>query len=143
MSRLKIEMPETYLYSTLMPIRIGDINYGGHLGNDSVLSMVHESRVRFLKNYGYTEQDVEGLALIMTDSAIIYKAEAFYGELVQVEVTIGEFNRFGCDFFFLLSNKDTAVEVAHAKTGVVFFDYQERKVVSMPTEFKSSFIKEL
>lgn len=143
MSRIKIEMPETYLYSTLLPVRIGDINYGGHLGNDSMLSMVHESRLRFLKNYGYTELDVEGFGLIMTDTAVVYKAEAFHGDLIQVEVTIGEFNRYGCDFFFLLSNKDTAVEVAYAKTGVVFFDYEVRKIVSMPAAFKSSFIKEL
>lgn len=143
MSRIKIEMPKTYLYSTLLPVRIGDINYGGHLGNDSMLSMVHESRLRFLKNYGYTELDVEGFGLIMTDTAVVYKAEAFHGDLIQVEVTIGEFNRYGCDFFFSLSNKDTAVEVAHAKTGVVFFDYEVRKIVSMPAAFKSSFIKEL
>lgn len=143
MSRIKIEMPEIYLYSTLLPVRIGDINYSGHLGNDSILSMMHESRLRFLKNYGYTELEVEGYGLIMTDSAISYKAEAFHGDCIQIEVTVGEFNRYGCDFFYLLSNKDTAVEVAHAKTGVVFFDYEARKVVSMPAAFKSSFIKEL
>lgn len=143
MSRIKIEMPETYLFSTLLPVRIADINYTGHLGNDSVLSMMHESRLRFLKNYGYTEMDVEGYGIIMTDTAVIYKAEAFHGDHIQVEVAIGEFNRYGCDFYYLLSNKDTAVEVAHAKTGIVFFDYEARKVVSMPAAFKGSFIKEL
>ncbi|WP_207061259.1 thioesterase family protein [Motiliproteus sp. SC1-56] len=142
MARLKLEMPRHFTFTTEMPVRIGDINYGGHLGNDAVLSMIHEARVRFLKQYQYSEMDVEGRGIIMTDSAIIYKAESFHGEDVQVDVTVGDFNKYGCDFFYLLSNRRTAVEIAHAKTGIVFFDYQERKVVSVPAEFRRRFIKE-
>ncbi len=141
MARVKLEMPRHFTFTTDMPVRIGDINYGGHLGNDAVLSMIHESRVRFLKNHQYSELDVEGLGLIMTDSVIIYKAEGFHGEEVQVDVTVADFNKYGCDFFFLLSNKKTAVEIAHAKTGVVFFDYEERKVVGVPENFRNRFIK--
>ncbi len=143
MPRIKIEMPHTYLYSTTLPVRIGDINYGGHLGNDSVLSLVHEARLRFLNHYHYSEQDVEGLGIIMTDSAVVYKAEAFYGDLVQIEVMVGDYNKYGCDFYYLLSNKETAVEIAHVKTGIVFFDYEKRKTVSMPAAFKERFVKEV
>ncbi|MCB1754470.1 MAG: thioesterase family protein [Gammaproteobacteria bacterium] len=143
MSRVKIDMPENYLYSCTLPVRIDDINYGGHLGNDAVLSMMHEARVRFLKHYHYSELDIEGCGIIMTDSVIIYKAEAFQGDLLQIEVTVGDFNKYGCDFYYLLSNKNTAVEIAHAKTGIVFFDYNERKVVRLPPAFKETFIKEV
>jgi hypothetical protein len=45
-----------------------DINYGGHLGNDAVLSLVHEARVRFLKQQGYTENNIEGAGIIMADA---------------------------------------------------------------------------
>jgi len=143
MPRLQLDMPSHYFYSTTLPVRISDINYGGHLGNDAVLALVHEARVRFLNHYHYNELDIEGLGLIVADSAIVYKAEAFYGDAVQIEVTVTDFNRYGCDFYYLLSNKDSAVEIAHAKTGVVFFDYSARKVVSMPASFKACFIKEL
>ena len=74
---------------------------------------------------------------------MVYKAEAFHGDLIQIEVTVGDFNKYGCDFYFLLSNKESAVEIAHAKTGIVFFDYEKRKVVSMPAAFKERFVKEL
>ncbi len=143
MSRIKIDMPDTYLYSTTLPIRISDINYGGHLGNDSVLTLIHEARVRFMQHYHYSEFDVEGFGIIMTDSAVVYKAEAFQGDLLQIEVTVGKFAKYGCDFYYMLSNKDTAVEIAHAKTGMVFYDYDRRKVVPLPSRFKESFLKEL
>ncbi|MEH6823176.1 MAG: thioesterase family protein [Motiliproteus sp.] len=142
MARIKIDMPRHFTFSTELPVRISDINYGGHLGNDAVLAMVHEARVQFLKQYQYGELDIEGLGLIMTDTAIVYKAEGFHGDQVQIDVGIGDFNKYGCDFFFLLSNRISAVEIAHAKTGVVFFDYEQRKVVTIPDEFKTKFIKQ-
>lgn len=142
MARIKIEMPDNYLFSTVLPIRIQDINYGNHLGNDRVLSYVHEARVQFFQQYGYTELDVEGRSIIMTDSAVVYKAEGFYGDQIQIDVAVGDFNKYGCDLFYLLSNKKTAVEIAHAKTGIVFFDYDERKVVPMPDPFRARLLKE-
>ncbi len=95
-----------------------------------------------MKNYQYGELDIEGRGLVLTDSVIVYKAESFHGEEVQIDVTVGDFNKYGCDFFYILSNRKTAVEIAHAKTGIVFFDYDERKVVSVPEEFRERFIKE-
>lgn len=142
MARIKIEMPDNYLFSTVMDVRISDINYGNHLGNDSVLSFVHEARTRFFRQYGYTEMDVEGLGIIMTDSAIVYKAEGFHGDQVQIDITVGDFNKYGCDIFYLMTNKATAVEIAHVKTGIVFFDYDARKVVTLPEQFRANLMKE-
>ncbi|MEH6650227.1 MAG: thioesterase family protein [Motiliproteus sp.] len=142
MARIKIEMPDHFISSIKLPVRISDINYVGHLSNDAVLSMVHEARVQFLKQYHYEEMNIEGLGLILTDSAIVYKAEAFYGEQIQIDVAIGDFNKYGCDIFYLFSNKNTAVEIAHAKTGIVFFDYELRKVSAVPAGFKAKFEKE-
>ncbi len=142
MARIKIDMPDNYLFSTTLDVRISDINYANHLSNDSVLSFVHESRVRFLRQYGYTELDVEGLGIIMTDSAIVYKAEGFYGDQVQVDITVGDFNKYGCDIFYLMTNKATAVEIAHVKTGIVFFDYGTRKVVTLPEGFRANLLKD-
>jgi acyl-CoA thioesterase FadM len=142
MARIKIDMPDNYLFSTVMDVRISDINYGNHLGNDSVLSFVHEARTRFFRQYGYTEMDVEGLGIIMTDSAIVYKAEGFHGDQIQIDITVGDFNKYGCDLFYLMTNKATAVEIAHVKTGIVFFDYAARKVVGLPEAFRANLLKE-
>jgi len=142
MARIKLDMPDNYLFSTELCVRISDINYGGHMGNDAVLSMVHEARLRFLKHYHYAEFDVEGAGIIMTDSAIVYKAESFHGDRIQIDVTVADFNKYGCDLYYLLSNKDTAVEIAHAKTGIVFFDYNERKVIAVPEGFRNKMLRE-
>ena len=135
MARIKIQIPKMFIYQTVIPIRITDINYGGHLGNDSLLSLVHEARVRFLKHLGYSESNVEGNGIIMIDAGIQYKSEGFYGDEIVVEVTVNEFTGLGCDIVYRLTNKESNKEIALAKTGIVFFDYQNRKTVKVPPEF--------
>ena len=136
MPRIKILIPEIFIYSTEMQIRITDINYGGHLGNDSLLSMIHEARVRFLNFLGYSESNVEGVGIIMIDSAIQYKSEGFYGDEILVEIAVNDFSGIGCDIVYRLTNKNSKKEIALAKTGIVFFDYAKRKTATVPPEFK-------
>jgi len=123
-------------FKTEIPVRITDINYGGHLGNDSLLSIIHEARVRFLKHLGYSESDVEGSGIIMIDAAIQYKSEGFYGDLLIVEIAVNDFSGIGCDFIYRITNKNTSKEIALAKTGIAFFNYEKRKTVPVPAEFK-------
>jgi len=134
MSRIKISMPETILFSTQINVRITDINYGNHLGNDSVLSIAHEARVQFLKSLDYSELDIESAGIIMNDAAIVYKAEARYGDKLQIDIAVDDFSRKGCDFFYHIKN-DKQQTVAIVKTGIIFFDYEKRKPVRIPAEF--------
>jgi acyl-CoA thioesterase FadM len=136
MARIKIDIPEKFIFKTEIPIRITDINYGGHLGNDSLLSIIHEARVRFLNHLGYSESNVEGAGIIMIDAAIQYKSEGFYGDVLLAEVTVMDFTGIGCDFIYRMTNKKTKKEIAAAKTGIVFFNYEKRKTAPVPLEFK-------
>jgi len=136
MARLKLDLPDTFIFSTEIPLRIGDINYGGHLGNDAVLSLVHEARVLFLNSHGFTELDVDGVGIIMNDAAIVFRSEAFYGETIVVDIAAADVTRVGCDLLFRLTEKTDGREVARAKTGFVFFDYESRKVKPIPDLFR-------
>ena len=136
MARIKIETPDKFIFKTEIAIRITDINYGGHLGNDSLLSIIHEARLRFLKHLGYSESNVEGVGIIMIDAAVQYKSEGFYGDELFIEVAITDFSNLGCDFVFKLTSKNSSKEIALAKTGIVFFDYENRKTAQVPAEFK-------
>lgn len=136
MARIKIEIPEKFIFKTEIPIRITDINYGGHLGNDSLLSIVHEARVKFLAHLNYSESNIEGVGIIMIDAGIQYKSESFYGDVLVIEVSVTEFTGIGCEFIYRIINKETKKEIALAKTGIVFFDYQKRKTAPVPSAFR-------
>lgn len=139
MARINLDLPGEFPFSTELPLRVTDINYGGHMGNDSLLGLLQEARVRFLAAYGLRELDVFGLGIIMTDSAIVYKSEAFYGETLVVSLAVTDFNKYGCDFVYRVTEKTSGREVARAKTGIVFFDYERRAVQGVPQGFLDLF----
>lgn len=132
MSRIQLQLPETFSFSTTLTIRITDLNYGNHLGNDALLGLIHEARVQFLQSYSYTEMNTEGVALIMSDAAIEFKSEGFYGDSVKIYVTATDFSRVGFSIFYKLVKGTEEKTLALAKTGMVCFNYTERKVTSLP-----------
>ncbi|MFZ6009045.1 MAG: thioesterase family protein [Bacteroidota bacterium] len=136
MARIHIDIPPTFsfLYTTEIPVRVTDINYGGHLGNDQVLSLIHEARIQFYRHLGFkNELSFEGtIGQIITDAALVYKSEAFLGDVLVCQVAVADFSKYGFDMLYLLTNKATGKEVARAKTGIICFDYEKRKVAAIP-----------
>jgi acyl-CoA thioester hydrolase len=135
MPRIKIDLPERFSFSTEIPIYINHINYGNHLDNSALISLVSEARVRFFKALGYTELNVEGCGIVVADVAAQYKSEAFHGEVLVFEMAADDFNKYGCDLVWRISDKASGREVARGKTGVMFFDYTARKAALVPPAF--------
>ena len=134
MARIKIDIPEKILGSFIIPIRIADINYGNHVGNDAFVSIIHEARMQWLKQYDYTELKIEGIGLIMSGIGIEFKSEAFYGDVVEVRLGAGDISRvaFDLNYQLFVKRNDENILLANAKTGMVCFDYEKRKVVAIP-----------
>ena len=137
MARIKIDLPSKFSFSTTVPVRITDINFGGHVGNDTILSLVHEARAQFFTHYGYTELDFAGVGTIMSDVAIEYKNQTYYGDSILASVAVGEITKVAFDLFYKLekfSADGKLVPVAFAKTWMVCYDYELKKVSAIPGE---------
>jgi len=139
MPRIKIDLPESFSFSTEMPIYIGHINYGNHLDNAQLISLVSEARVRYFKSLGYTELNIEGVGIVVADVAAQYRSEAFHGETLIIEMAANDFNKYGCDLVWRLSDKASGREVARGKHGIMFFDYSVRKPALVPPAFVARF----
>lgn len=137
MARVEIALPEKFLFTTRIPVRADDINFAQHLGNDRVLVMLQESRIQFFKWLGYDEADVEGTSMIMADSALKYISEGFHGDVLRFEISITEWSRCGFDIVYKLTNENSGDLLAVGKTGLVFFNYDTRKVQNVPDAFRS------
>lgn len=136
MARIKITFPEHFNFSCQIPVRITDINYGGHVGNDTILTIVHEARMQFLKSLGYTEMNFGGKGMIMADAAIEFKNELFYGDNVMVSVAVSEISKIGFDLIYKMENASETSNkiVASAKTGMICYDYDIKKIIPIPEE---------
>ncbi|WP_046247305.1 thioesterase family protein [Hymenobacter terrenus] len=133
MARVKVALPDTFSCIAAIPVRITDLNYGGHLGNDALLGILHEARVQFLRSIGL-ENDydaVSKLGLIMVDVAMEYKGEAFHGDMLHIKMAAADPNKYGFDVVYHVHNQ-AGKEIARAKTGMLCFDYNIRKLRLLP-----------
>ena len=139
MSRTRLDLPKEFNFHASIPIRITDINYGGHVGNDTVLTLLHEARMKFLYHHNFSEMDFGGVGLIMRDVTIEFKKELFYGDSVRVYITVTNFSRVGFDVFYKMVKNEDEIQVAIAKTGMVCYDYNMKKIASVPVTILQTF----
>ena len=134
MARIHINLPGKFLFKTEISVRVSDINYGGHVGNDTMLTLLQEARVLFYRQLGFKDEaSFEGtVGQVITDAAIQYKAESFLGDTLIVELDVTDLTKYGFDIFYRVTNKATGKEIARGKTGIVCFDFTKRKVASIP-----------
>ncbi len=139
MARIKLEIPEKTIGTFIIPVRIADINYGNHVGNDAFVSIIHEARMQWLHQYGYTELKIEGIGLIMSDLVFEFKNESFYGDIVEVKLGVDEISRVGFDLYYQLFAKRNSENIllANAKTGMICYDYGAKKVAQIPEKLKA------
>jgi acyl-CoA thioester hydrolase len=137
MARLKLDLPQQFIFTTSISVRVSDINYGGHVGNDSILSIMQEARMKFINHLGYKDEIsiTDTIGIIVADAAVIYKSESFYGDIMDVKIAIEDISKYGFDMLYQLNNIEKGKEIARGKTGIVCLDYSTRKLATIPTNF--------
>ena len=138
MGRIRIELPENCIATFTIPVRITDINYGNHVGNNSLVEIIHEARMQFLQQYGFTEMNAGGSSLIMNELTVEFKNESFYKDDLEVRIFTGEISRVSFELFYSISalRNNRLTIIANAKTEMVCFNYNDKKVVAMPEELE-------
>jgi len=140
MARVKLNVPfDKPIFTTQIPLRISDMNYGNHLGNDALLSILHDARMQFLVQAGYTELDIGGPGLIMADVMIAYRGEAFFGDTLTVTLFVSGLGSRSFDLMYrvMASRKGADILIAEAKTGMVCMHYENRKITELPAAFRT------
>ncbi|MBH48879.1 MAG: thioesterase [Halobacteriovorax sp.] len=132
-NRVKIHIDGTEVFKTTITLSVSDMNYGNHLGNDKVLSLAHEARIRWLESLNASELDCMGCSLIMSDAMVEYKGEGFRGDQVEITVYLSETHKYGFDLFYEMTGPRGLV--AKVKSGLMFFDYETRKVANAPEQW--------
>lgn len=136
MARVKLNLDGVaFVFRTEMEVRITDINYGRHVGNDAMLGLLHEARLRFLAHYGFSEEDIGGVGMLMGDAVVQFKAVAFRGDRLVVELGLADVERRTYDLMYQVTRMGDGAVVALAKTGMVAFDYATNRLADLPAVF--------
>jgi acyl-CoA thioesterase FadM len=118
-------------------VRIGDINYGGHLGNDRSLVIFHDARIVFLESLGFSEKDIgDHTSIIMSEAHVFFKKEVFLHDVLTVDVTVSGLTTTSFDMLYTVRRLKDNMEVLNGNTRLMAFNYESHKVVRIPDIFK-------
>ena len=132
MPRVKVSSPDQFLFSMERAVGISDVNYAKHLDSVAMVQILHEARLQFLASLGFTEANIFGFGMVVTDLAIDYRSESFAGDRLIIDVGVDDFNRYGFDIVLQVTNSALETVVCQAKIGVVFFDFDKHQITEVP-----------
>jgi acyl-CoA thioester hydrolase len=117
-------------------IRISDINYGGHMGNDRALSLFHDARILFLEEMGFSEKKIgENIGIILTKAEVEYKREVFLHDDLVATVARGEIRSRSFELIYSFNRECDGAEVFKGKTVLVAYNYYLSKTTQLPGPF--------
>ncbi len=128
-----------FKFSTLVTVRIGDINYGNHAGHQNYFLYFQESRIAYLKQFGYSELDINGYGMIIVEAHCKYKQELYLGDKITVKCRVSELKSKVFIMEYQIEKIDTLCAVG--STINLCFDYRKKKAVHLPQEFVTSIKK--
>lgn len=135
MPRVKLQEQSCYEFRYEVTLQVRDINYGGHLGNDALVGLLHEARINLLSQLGCSEMNLgDGqTGMIMGDLVVNFREEGFMLDRLQIDSHIGEMSRRSFRIFHRITKGDNIL--ALAETGLVTFNYARRAIAPIPAAF--------
>ena len=59
-----------------------------------MVNILHEARLQLLASLGFTESNIYGLGMVVTDMAVDYRSESFANDHLIIDIGVGNFNRY-------------------------------------------------
>lgn len=136
MSKVVINLPESFALELPYRVLYSDVNAANHLGADRVLPIALEGQMQFIKSLGYEDAIIfEDAGLIMVSAETAYISEAFYADELILRVAAVNFSAKSFELVYSIYNSTKSQETARVRATMLFFDYNERKVVNIPEGF--------
>lgn len=117
------------IFQSNITVLVNHLNYGNHLGYDSVLSIVQEVRMRYLKKLQLSEISIEGdIGYLVTKANVEYKQETFHGDELIVKLFINDLSSLSMELSSTIENRKTKKIVAICTTKHLFYNYKTKKI---------------
>lgn len=137
MARIILDLPEAFIFKTEIPVRLTDLNVANHVGNDQMISLLSAARFMFFDFLELDEGDLFGHNIVVSDLATMYLKETMAREVLIFEVGVTDFNKYGADFIFRVTQQSTGEVAVLAKKGFVFVNKEARRVSPVPKAFRT------
>lgn len=126
----------TELFRSPYTVTTGDINYGGHLGNDRSLILFQDARIRYLASIDLTELNLgNSTALVVVEAVCRFHREVFIHQELEIRLSLAERTGKKIVFKYSVIRKEDGAEVISGQTVHLGFSFVTRKVAELPEDF--------
>jgi acyl-CoA thioesterase FadM len=132
MPRVELAELPHYGFRHTLSVRFTDINPGGHLATEALVGLLQEARARVLRQLGFDGRDVgaPGTGLVIADLAVNFCQEGALFDRLVIESHVGDIGRRSMRMYHRVTRDGTVL--ALAETGLVCFDYTQRRPAPIP-----------
>ena len=119
-------------------VRVGDINYGGHMGNDKALLLFQDARIKFFESIGFSEMNIgDGAGIIMSQAHVFYKKEIFLYDRLSVNISVSAVTASSFTLDYSVVRESDNAEVLKGSTKLIAFNYAKKRIIRLPAAFLS------
>jgi|GEM_PF-6580709 len=137
-------MENPQIFSTTVKVLVNDLNYGNHLGYDSLLNILQEARIRWLKTIcsSISEINIENnIGRLVKDVHLTYESEANHGDELKITFTASNQTKISFTLCYEVENITTSKSLCSAETTLACFDYDKKKIARIPNILLSALVQ--
>ena len=126
-----------------LQVRFRDCDPLGHVNNAVYLTYLEQARFNLWKaQLGFVAKSAadagpRGVGFILARVECDFRAQARYGEWLDVKLSLGEFGRSSFFYTYEIVDAEKGTLIATAKTVLVWFDYDAQKPVPLDEATKA------
>lgn len=135
-------MENQKIFSTTINILVNHLNYGNHLGYDSVLSILQEARMRWLKtiNPALSEINIQdGVGWMVREAHLIYDSEAHHGDELKIDLFVCNATKTSFTLEYKVENETTEKKLCSATMSFICFNFANSKIARIPNILLDAF----
>ncbi len=129
-------MEYTFQAISTYEVKVDDINYGGHMGNERALVIFQDARLKCLKILQCSEKKIgNDSGIILTEAFVKYHKEVFMDDILTVDIIIRDFTKISFIMNYEVRRTMDNALVISGNTRLIAFNYESRKITAIPESF--------
>ena len=129
-------MPIAFAFSHRIEVRFRDCDPMGHVNHAVYLTYLEQCRFAYWRHLTGAQAG-PAARIIIARAECDYRAPAFFGEQLEVRVSVGDIGRSSFTLTYEIVNVATGRRLADAKTVLVAYDYAEGRSVPLSPETRT------
>lgn len=139
MERVTLDFPAAaVIHRHSLTVRVTDMNYGQHLGHDTLVSLLHEARAQAFAALDIPESDMHGYPSVVADLAVQYQHQARWPDALVIETAVPEPQGKALTVYQRISNVKSQKVVATARVNQLLLDMATGRPVDVPEQVKQA-----